>query len=201
MIYGIVRGIIFIIVLSIYLSVCCKLLRNKAQKVVLAIFCLFVAATLAVIPFENVFLSFQTCESAFQYQQMGSIEKMVGGANSELVFYRKSGTYTYSSVIFPKEDGRWKLSNWFDTKIILNTEKDDWNIIVYCYKGEDYYIKLFNAFDSGDHVISDNQETVFEQANIDYLTYLGYIDWDRQEYSITIDGTEYAIDLAEGTIQ
>ena len=175
MIYGIVRGIIFIIVLSIYLSVCCKLLRNKAQKVVLAIFCLFVAATLAVIPFENVFLSFQTCESAFQYQQMGSIEKMVGGANSELVFYRKSNKTSVFQALHKK--------------------------IIYCYKGEDYYIDLFNAFDSGEHVISDNQETVFEQANIDYLTYLGYIDWDRQEYSITIDGTEYAIDLAEGTIQ
>lgn len=201
MIYGIVRGIIFIIVLAIYLLVCRKLLRNKALKVVLAILCLFLAAVLAVIPFENVFLSFQTCESAFQYQQMGSIEKTVGGANSELVFYRKSNTYTYSSVIFPKEDGRWKLSNWFDTKIILNAEKDDWNIIIYSYKGEDYYIKLFNAFENGDHVISDNQETVFELADIDYLTYLGYIDWDRQEYSITIDGTEYVIDLAEGKIQ
>mgnify|MGYP000071540726 FL=1 len=193
MLYGLIRIIFFggIFVL-IYLKIKNSNFNYKRRWCVIALVATLIATTFsALIPIENVFITFSSPEAAFSYMQQGDVKLAVQGKESTFVIAEKNKTDIYS--ILPKTNKGWKLGTGFVFKKILHKNIEGLTIDIYQYKNsQDFYITIFHE---GPLSISDSRNTNFsslsdkiDALNETYYTYYAYIENYNESYSILVDG-------------
>ena len=157
-------------------------------------------AVLALIPFENLFVTFKSPEAAYEYTNFGKsdIELVVEGNNCDFVVERKEDTDKY--LIIPKDEVGWKIGVGLNTKRIIQKISNGITVYVYQYKNtSDYFITVFDT-NGGEATVTDDYDTEFsslERYN-DFLgetfvTYYAHIPELNQQYSVTVNGNKIAL--------
>lgn len=125
---------------------------NKFVAIVLMFLCL----VFLFCPWEDVFITFDSPESAFKYSDYGDIVYMFSGENSEFILSEKSG---YSVSIVPKTENGWKMAK--RAKVISNKSyKTNLILIYFCKQTDDYYIMISS--------LSTKPESVYDNCNSDF---------------------------------
>ena len=184
---------------------------KKRKKVFVSCFIgyLMLSTAISIIPFENLFISFSTVESAFEYAcpdlTLGRILQNDQGAVA--LSEGKDGTTTVS---FTKADKGWKLHVPFFHGVNSNFITYDDTLIYAVNCGDQVVImvedRTINIFSNGEkqereafiQQISDNLNSHFTHEKIYSKTYEGdlyyaFIDQPIDHYSIYINGEEISI--------
>ena len=163
----------------------------------------FVAAVIlttisALIPIENLFVTFSSLKSAYSYNHSASIKLVVDGNESDFVVGTKGGTYVYAIV--PRSNNAWKMGMGSDIRRMVQTISDGVTIYVYQYKNtNDYYITVLDT-NGGSSDITDNRNSKFEHLdkanstlNKTFYTYFAFIDSFDEQYALTVNGKSIRI--------
>lgn len=150
---------------------------------------------LSFIPFENLFLTFDSPESAYRYFIPGKsdIELVVDGNNCDLVVDCKNDTSTL--LIIPKTENGWKIGTGSNMVRVVQKLSDGISVNIYQYKNSnDYFITVLNV-NGGELKISDDYNTVFystEKNNThlekSYVTYYAHLADFTAKYCIEVNG-------------
>ena len=180
-------------------------IKNTQNRPLCYYLVLFLSVGLVVVlsylPLENLFITFDTPEKAFEYYNWGEsdIELVVEGENCGFVVGSKENTDTY--LIIPKTTDGWKIGIGSDTKKIVHKLDDGISVYVYQYKNtNDYFITILNT-SGGESKVSDDYNTEFyslEKYNgsLDkhFITYYAHISGFDSQYSVVVNGKTIALD-------
>lgn len=169
-----------------------KTTHRRRWSVVAFVAVILIITITALVPIENMFITWHSLESAYSYNHTGNISIVVSGEKSDFVVGKEAEVDAYT--IIPKKADGWSLGMGTDINCIFQTTSDGIDISVYRYKkSDDYYIVVFNA-NSGASDIMDNRdsvfqysETVIEALDETFYTYYAYVRDFNDQYSITID--------------
>lgn len=155
---------------------------------------------LAFLPFENLFISFNSAKDAYEYYVLGksSIELVVEGDGCDLVVDRKNDSDTY--LIIPKTSHGWKVGIGSNTKRRVQKITDGIVIYVYQYKNtNDFFVTVLDT-NGGDTSVSDDNNTHFfslekknDSLGISFITYYGHISSLDTQYSIEVNGNKVSL--------
>ena len=197
MLYNLVRFFVFGICFLISFILVKKLSLSKKKAAFIFIVSYIVYAVIAITPFENAFVSFESPEEAFKYSKFGKIIMVTEAEESSMVAYQKNGK-TYSSFVTYKKGGEYKLAQDWCVKKIHNKSTDSLKFSIYKIDGtSDYYLKVF-GFASEKETLSDSNSKVFdlnyEIKNGNYYYYsLFAIDFSS-EYKLYFNGETIVFD-------
>lgn len=154
----------------------------------------------ALVPVENLFITFDSPQSAYNYINFGEsdIELVIEGENCDFVVDRKNDTDTYTFI--PKTETGWKIGTGINTKKVLQAFYDEILLNVYQYKDtDDFFVTIFNI-DGGYLEITDcyNSEILSlekENAYLEktYVTYYTHLTEINPQYYMTIDGDKVSL--------
>lgn len=165
-------------------------LHSRGQKIFYFIACFALYSIISFIPFENLFYTFPTVESAYYYSCQDAITQVVDGDETTMVLSEGDGENNV--VIFPKKDDGWALNSVFSTKMIVGFASEEYTVILLKHRPtKECYICVWSRI-PGDHVITDTNGSIFEQT---YMTktrseYCAYIGTPGATYRLVIDGEE-----------
>ncbi|MCM1226057.1 MAG: hypothetical protein NC320_01355 [Clostridium sp.] len=145
-----------------------------------------------LIPFENLFLKFDTPEKAFNYSHSNAkIIKIIDEDNSALVIYREKGS-TYSKILYNSDD-KWVSRIFPDKQILSRTENNDIYMLTKEKNSNNFYFMI--TVDSDVKALTDNYNSSFEIyfSNQYFVGYAAYVENCTGEYIINIDGNKYQI--------
>lgn len=169
-------------------------LKNKKAtkfKSVKIIFNFAMSIIIIIMPFENLFLKFDSPEQAFKYT-IGSntIIKTIENENTSLIIYNDSGDI--KATIINNCNKKWKAP-FLPNKQELFRLKDNIVLITRERKSNNFYIMILVKSDI--EIISDNKSSVFETfADSDkWKNFVTYVENCDENYIIIIDGNEYRI--------
>ena len=162
--YGIIRliiGIVFfvfsIIVIKKYIVAHKRILYFVFTSIAIALI-----TVLAIIPFENLFITFSSPKLSYEYYTSGksNIELVVEGTDCDFVVDCKNDAYTY--LIIPKNSYGWKIGTGVNTKRIFQKISNGITVYIYQYKNtNDYFITIFDTA-GGELEILDSYNTEFD---------------------------------------
>jgi len=187
--YVFVRIVITIIFLFFVLVFTIKKVAIKKRQpyliwTILLVFSL--SSLLYFFPFENIFVSFKTPESAaFYYNNYDTID-VIYGQDSCLVISENNSSKKQQILI--KDDEGWKIKTGFSIKTIAQQSNNlNYLKIMNVNGSQDTYISIINIF--GDNVdIQDKYNTHFKKTEPGH--YYGYLSNYSEGYSITINSIE-----------
>lgn len=195
--FGLIRTILFIMVLITVIILFRRYKKPKRRKSTLAI--LIIAAFLlymlsSLVPIENLFINFSSPQSAFNYEFSGSITAIEEGKNSTLILYSKN--YSDLRAIIPKNNQGYKLGTYFTFKTLYQENLGELNVYVYkANKSNDYFLEIWGSQNSSTTLIlSDNKNTVFKHvvekysSDVSSVRYYSYINNFDDNYQLTING-------------
>lgn len=153
---------------------------------------------LAFFPFENLFMSFNSPEEAYEYFNFGesNIVLVVEGNYCDFVVDRKNDS-TDSHLIIPKTEDGWKIGVGINTKKIAQKHYNGITAIVYQYKNSsDYFITIIDSTE-GESMITDDYNTSFyslerniNSINEPLIVYYAYIPNFNSNYTVTVRGNQ-----------
>ena len=203
MLYSIIRYAIAIVIALCAIPIYMRLRKNKPSKnvtlpqalcVILTVLLIIIFEYInSVYPVENLFITFSSAESAYEYENKDKAEFVIEGEKSTYVNGKSN------SRVFPKVDKGYKLESGHKYKIAKDTyeisDKGYLGIQLRHYEGtEDYYIFVFEKLKNFE--ISDNFGTVFSfvqsESYDDY--YCAYVKNLDSTYRLKINNDE--IDLS-----
>lgn len=203
--YNIIRiiiGCVFLVSSTIIIKKS-KITRKRILYVVFTGISVALITALALVPFENLFITFSSPESAYDYYSLGksNIELVVEGNNCDFAIDRNNNSDTH--LIIPKTTDGWKIGIGLHTKRIVQKFSNGISIYVYQYKNtNDYFITILNT-SGGESTVSDEYNTNFHSLeNNDYVygktfvTYYAHIPDFNTQYSIMVNDIE--IELGQG---
>ena len=197
--YGVVRLIIGCLFFGCSAIV---MKKNKAVnkfklRVILAGLSVILVFVLGFLPFENLFITFQSPEAAYEYSNFGksNVDLVVEGNNCDFVIEQENESYTY--LIIPKTSDGWKTEIGLNTKMISQKFFDGITVQVYQYKNtNDYFITVLDT-NGGEAKISDEYNTEFyrlerfdDVLQKNFVTYFAHISDLTIEYSLTVNGSK-----------
>ena len=199
MFYCLIRWIILLIVLiSLVVKIKkSKILRKKLLYFISVSISLVMSLVIVLTPVENLFVTFDSPESVFKYDNMGleEIDLVVDGNFSTFIIDREGNTNTYS--IIPKVENGWKLRNGFAELFKHSSYSPHCKyafVTVYQYTDmSDYYVTI-SPLEDYSIEISDSCGTQFfsltdtsEAADDDWVTYIGHISDFKEGYFLTVN--------------
>lgn len=208
--FGLIRlvlcGIVFVI---IFLLLRKRIEPAKVKKAVAILFIgiFFLGSTLlAFVPFENLFVTFDTPEAAYDYFTPGKSGEAFLIEGKESTFVLKSKNGTNSSLIVPKTENGWKVPIGTYSKSVFNQPFKDFTVTVSQYKDtSDYYIKVVDV-NSFVQTLTDSDGTVFikKQPSVSTFNfssvYYAYIsDFDATTYTLIVNGEAVALSSVQHT--
>lgn len=193
MLYGLIRAIIFIVIVlgfAFYL----KKKKTTVRKMIVSLCATLIFSTIITsVPFENIF-GFSSAEKAYNYYSTGEIVSSADNEDSSAILYRKKGN-TYS-VFYTKKDGeKHKICTSFDTTKVKSERMNDFTVSVTKIKGtDDYYLFVMGVSDSEISIV-DNTFTHFEPKYVEFgkkkivvcLVNISYFDG----YSLQVNGETF----------
>lgn len=195
-------------VISIVFFLCLVMIvRKKGKKYKGKYYAIFITVTIALyislsfMPFENLFLTFDSPESAYEYfvSRNANIELVVDGNNCDLIVERKKDEDTL--LLIPKTEKGWKISTGSNLVRVSQKLSDGFSINIYRYKNSsDYFITILNI-NGGVSEIFDDCNTVFyslekrnNYLNKDYVTYYAHLTEFTSEYYLDVNGNRITFD-------
>lgn len=165
---------------------------------------------LSFFPFENIFMSFKSPQSVFNYLYRNSLQvtQVVQGEKTDFVVAEKRNNrddeYTY--LILPKCNDGWKIGNGAKINIVNKSFSNNILIVVYQYEEEnEFFITVFNC-DGGCLTIKDSANNKFvsteqrkEHLEKTFVTYYTCISDCYDDYSMEVEdekGTKTTITLS-----
>ena len=186
-------GIIFLLFMVIIIKIKFKYkFKGYIFSVILSV---ILVTAIAFLPFENLFITFDSPESVYNYVNFGksNIELVVSGKNCDFIIDDKKNSYSY--LIVPKCQEGWKIGIGSNTKRIMSKIYNDIVIDVFQYKNtNDYFIVLLNT--KGESInLKDSNNSVFyslkksnNQINETFITYFINVFNLDSEYWLSING-------------
>ena len=170
------------------------ILKTKSSKLkkIKAIFCIFVCLIISIMPFENLFLKFDTPENALNYTMNDcEVVKIVEKSNTALIIYKKDNSLETTLVI--KSNQKWKLPFWPNDISLLRFDENLLTIIIREKKSNNFYVLL--SVNTNTKLITDNINSVFDEFSDSEIRnyYVTYVENCTGEYIIDIDGNKYQI--------
>ena len=170
---------------------------NAFRKLIITFMLTIIFTTLsALIPLENVFVTFSSPESAYNYNHSGKVKLIVNGSKTDFIVGEKNNTDVY--LIVPKSDNGWKQGLGLDTKRICDKISDGITVYVYQYKNtDDYYIVLLNT-NGGPLTDNNNSEFIYSESansilNKTFYTYYAYLNSFNRQYTLTVNGENVSL--------
>ena len=200
--YSVIRLIIscIFLVCSITIIKKSKAIRKHILYIVFAILSMWLVVVLMLLPFENLFITFDSPEAAYEYFNLGksNIELIVEGNDCDFIIDCKNGSDTY--LIVPKTEDGWKLGIGSNTKRILQKLSNGIVLYVYQYKNtSEYFITIFDT-NGKEADISDEYNTKFFSLERDndslgktFITYYAHITNLNPQYSIMVNNNEIVL--------
>lgn len=177
-----------------------KVIHKNGLYIIFIALSLILITILSLIPFENLFITFDSPESAYDYYSIGesNVELVVEGDNCEFVVNRENDSNTY--LIIPKSNNGWKIGTGLNTKRITQIISDGIVIYVYRYKDtNDYFVTILDTA-GGEASISDEYGTKFlsspkvnNSLEKVFVTYYAHIPYSELGYSITVNGEKIVL--------
>lgn len=197
MAYGLIRIFVFAI-LALILILFFK--KHKNRKMFLISIALLIAFTITIfnIPFENLFLSFDSPSEVLAYAGQGKIIGIVENTDSA-VLITKLNANQYSHYFVLKNGNKYKIADFNDGKKIAEEHYESITITIYNVKGtNDYYLNVWGTV-STETALSDSCNTDFvihyenfsDRLTVTAIGALSSID----NYRIYIDGNEISFDF------
>lgn len=200
MLFGTIRIIlgVFIFATCFFITKALKTNRKRGFYIISFVFAVLCSTLSFLFPFENVFVTFSTPESAFSYANLGNVKLVIDGSKTNFVVAEKGDTNIYS--IIPKTEKGWKLSVGIDTKNIIQKVCNGIVIYVYQYKNtDDYYITIFDT-NGGPLGVADSYNSEFsystridEHLNETFYTYYTYVQELDNQYCLTVNGRSISL--------
>lgn len=177
-----------------------KAIRKHILYIIFAILSVLLIVVLVFLPFENLFVTFDSPKAAYEYFITGksNIELIVEGDNCDLMIDRKDDSDTY--LIIPKTTDGWKVGIGSNTKIIAQELSNGIVLDVYQYKDtNEYFITILDT-NGGESTISDEYNTKFlslekydNYLGKTFVTYYAHItDFDPQ-YSVIVNDNKIVL--------
>ena len=196
--YSVVRIIIGFVFLGLSIIVIkIKTIRKRILNIVFTSMLIVLIAVLSFLPFENLFVTFDSAKAAYDYYNWGksNIELVVEGNNCDLIIDRQKDVDTY--LIIPKTADGWKIGIGLDTKRVVQKVSNGITVYVHQYKNtNDYFVTIFDT-NGGKATISDDYNTMFyslEKTNAalekTFVVYYGHISDFDSKYHIVVNGSE-----------
>lgn len=177
-----------------------KIIKRKTSNFMLFFISVLLTITLSFIPFENVFISFDSPEKSYNYYNYMNkeVKLVIEGQNSDLVIGGEDDNNV--NLIVPKINESWKLGLGKDTKMIYQKHVDGYSIHVYQYKStSEYYVSVLNT-NGGNFKITDEYDSTFysvsrysDSLDETYYTYYAYIPNFQNQYVLILDGAEISV--------
>ena len=135
-----------------------RIKRKQAVSVISVLLILCLISLTAVFPVENLFVHFETPESAFRYTSSGTIVNTIPGRDSCLVVY-STGESTYHETIFPITELGYQLPNFYGVKTVSSGTSEHGSFDVLQYSGSnDRYVRgvSYSGDDPAEAVVSSD---------------------------------------------
>lgn len=200
--YNIIRLIIGCIVLvcSIVAIKNSKAISKHILYIVFAGLSVLLIVVLTFLPFENLFITFDSPKAAYEYFILGksNIELIVEGNDCDFIIDRKNDSDTY--LIIPKTADGWKIGVGSNTKRVVQKISNGIVLYVYRYKStSDYFITILDT-NGGKSTVSDEYNTKFfslERHNDSledfFVTYYAHITNLDPQYSVIVNGNKIVL--------
>ena len=189
------------IVLFMVLSLCPLIFilrhypHNRKAKT-LGIAVVFAAAVITLIsaayPIENLFVSFQTPEDAFEYRTHLTAEHVIYGQDSSMVFGRKANE-PLAEFVIPRSESGWKLGSDNDLSICYGMRPfDGFYITVERFRDtDDYYISILDSTQTDKNITDKNGTSFFKgYQDKDSCSYYAYVNRFDMDYYIIVNGVQ-----------
>ena len=202
--YGFIRVIIgsAFLVCSILLLRRSRLINKRKLYITLVLLSVVLTTILSFLPFENLFITFESPKAAYEYYSFSNcnIEVLVEGDNCDFIVNRKGGKEGVSNLILPKTSDGWKIGLGTDNKRIYSEFYDGILVTVFRYKNTDDYFIAVRDQKGDESTISDDYNTEFcsvketsEYTGQTVVTYYGHITDLAPEYSVTVRGNRIVL--------
>lgn len=192
----IVLGCIFLL-FSILVVNKIKKNKNRLTYLVLTGVSIALVVVLSFFAFENLFVTFDSPNEAYEYYKFGSsnIEKVIEGAECDFVVDRKDDSDSY--LIIPKTSEGWKIGIGSNTKRIEQKVVGGIVIYVYQYGNANEYFMTVSDTNGGILDLSDKYDTKFitlekhnEVLEKTFTTYYAYVPEFTSDYVISVNGKD-----------
>lgn len=199
--YNLIRNI-FYFILFVILIICLKKFKHKKSMYkIIAIILFFPLSFLFSLPWENLFISFNSVENVFYYIETGTIVNLIENNHSCLVLYLDNENL-YKSCIIPKNDSKqyyiphiWSISTKAEGFVAENyfyisnvTKTDDYYLNGSYYFSYEESIEITDNIDSDIFVYSEYNDTT---GRYDHK-YNAKIDGcNIDNYYLSINGKKY----------
>ena len=200
--YNIIRLIIgcVFLVCSITAIKKSKLIRKHILYIVFTSLSVILIVVLAFLPFENLFVTFDSPKVAYEYYNLGksNIELIVEGDDCDFIIDRENDSDTY--LIIPKTADGWKIGVGSNTKRIVQKLSNGILLYVYQYKNtSDYFITILDT-NGGESTVSDEYNTKFfslerynDSLEKNFVTYFAHITNLNQQYSVIVNDNKIVL--------
>lgn len=210
--YGMIRTIFWILVTVLLLRFTI-LRKKKLYKILTVIVCIVGLNTLsAQFPIENLFFSFKSPESAFQYyhggKMVGNIVEVVEGKSSSMVVFIEDNSFIGRTFITLKTEKGFKIPSWFTvekhTRNLNERKYGHFIVDITIYRVVDandyfYYGSISTKEDNititdSNHVNVKNFYRDSDNTDISTIIFYGYVENLTGEYYFLIGDQTVSID-------
>jgi len=178
-----------------------KVIHKHIMYIVFASLSVLLIAALLFLPFENLFVTFNSPKAAYKYFNLGksNIELIVEGDDCDFIIDCKDDSETY--LIIPKTEDGWKIGIGSNTKRIAQKLSNGVVLYVYKYKNtSDYFITILDT-NGGESTVSDEYNTKFfslerynDSLGKSFVTYYAHITNFNPRYSVTVNDNKIVLE-------
>ena len=202
--YIVVRIIIVgvLLVFAVFAIKKTQKLRKRVCYIISLIAAMILTTVLAFLPFENLFLTFDSPDAAYMYynSNQSPIDLIIHGKECDFVVDAKKDADTH--LIIPKTERGWQIGIGIDTKRKTRTVSNGIVVNVYQYKNtNEYFITVLDT-NGGRSNVSDNHNTNFfsleknnETLQKTFVTYYAHLPDVKSSYSVFVNGNEIVLNL------
>ena len=170
------------------------IIRKQLFYIGFASMSVILTTVLTFLPFENLFITFDSPKAAYAYFNPGesNIELVVEGNACDFIVDHKNNADTY--LMIPKTADGWKIGIGARTNRVIQKVSDGIVIYVYQYKNtSDYFITIFDT-NGGELTVSDALNTKFHSLKKSndlleqrFVTYYAHIPNLNPHYRIVVN--------------
>jgi hypothetical protein len=165
--------------------------ENKKLKILCLVLCLALTFVMYFVPFENLFVTFESANSAYSYCNWGNKELSFILTGTDCDFLVSDNGKALEYLILPKTEQGWKIGRAVQTKEIFEKLEEDAFISVFKHKSsEDCFVAVTNLKDIPLNIF-DNLDTEFfpyQSKSWGTVIYYGYLKGIPSGYSLNING-------------
>ena len=200
--FSLIRLFIGLFIFSCLVAFVRKISVEKKQLlyIVSLVVSLVISVGLFLFPFENLFITFESPETVYDYVYFGEnhIDCVVEGEKCGFIVGENDNSQIY--LIIPKKSNGWGIGVGSDTRMI--SQKITNGIIVYLYQyknTDEYFVTVLNTA-GGQSEIRDSCNSSFYSVEKEnkalgktYVTYYAHISKFNLQYHVIVDGDKIVV--------